>query len=51
MSFEVCKYTGVFKKRMLEVIKKQRDANNFTLHRMVVLRFILVLSPLKYYFS
>ena len=35
MSFKVCKYTGVFKKRMLEVIKKQLDANKFTLYRIV----------------
>ena len=33
MSFKVCKDTGVFKKRMLEVIKKQLDANKFELHR------------------
>ena len=35
MSFKVCKYTGVFKKRLLEVIKKQLDANKFTLYRIV----------------
>ena len=38
MFFKVCKYTGVFKKRMLEVINKQRDADNLTLYRIVLLR-------------
>jgi len=44
MSFKVCKYTGVFKKRMLEVIKKQRDANNLTLYWIVLLRVISVMN-------
>jgi len=44
MYFKVCKYTGVFKKRMLEVIKKQRDANNFTLYCIVLLRDISVMN-------
>ena len=38
MFFKVCKYTGVFKKRMLEVINKLRDADNLTLYRIVLLR-------------
>jgi len=28
ISFKVCKYTGGFKKQKLEVIKKERNANN-----------------------
>ena len=48
MSFKVCEYTGVFKNRMFEVIKKQRDATNFTLYRMVLLRVILVMNILTH---
>ena len=44
MCFKVCKYTGVFKKRMLEVIKMQRDTKNFTLYRIVLLRVISVMN-------
>ena len=44
MSFKVCKYTGVFKKRMLGVIKKQRNANNVTLYRIVLFRVISVMN-------
>ena len=44
VSFKVCKYTGVIKKRMLEVIKKQRDANNLTLYCIVVLWVISVMN-------
>ena len=44
MSFNVCKYTGVFKRRMLEVKKNQRDAKNFTLYRTVLLRVISVMN-------
>jgi len=44
MSLKVCKYTGVFKKRMLEVMKKQRDANDFTLYRIVLLKVISVMN-------
>ena len=36
--------TDVFKKRILEVIKKQRDATNFTLYRILLLRVISVIS-------
>ena len=49
MPFQVWKYTGVFKKRMLEEI----NANNVTLYGIVLLRVILVmnifqhLAPLK----
>ena len=35
--FKVCKYRGVFKNRMLEAKKKQRDATNLTLYGMVLL--------------
>jgi len=34
MSFKVCKYTGVFKKQMLEVIKKMNEMPT-TLHCIV----------------
>ena len=49
MSFKVWKYTGVFKKRMLEEI----NANNVTLYGIVLLRVSSVmnifqhLAPLK----
>jgi len=34
----------VFKRRILAVIKKQRDVNNFTLYRIVLLIVILVMN-------
>ena len=48
MSFEVCKYTCVFKKRMLEVIKRQLDANKLLLYRMVYYSYF---SDEHYYFD
>ena len=48
VTFKVCKYTGVFKKRILELIKKHRDVNNFTLYRIynriLVLRIISMMN-------
>ena len=44
MSFKVCKCTGVLKRRMLKVIKRQRDANKFTLYRIVLLRVVSMVS-------
>ena len=41
---QLCKYRGVFKRRMLAVIKKQRDANNVTLYRIVLLIVSLVMN-------
>ena len=48
MSLKVCKYTGVFKKRMLAVIKKQRDATNFTLYGIFLLIVILVMNIFRH---
>ena len=41
MSFKVCTYIGVFKNRMLEVIK---NINDFVLYCIVLLRVISVMN-------